>query len=222
VSVASYGAKGNGVSDDTAAVTAALKANAGKDVGVYFPAGTYVVSTITLPAGVTLIGAAANTTWLEGQISVAGQSNLSDLQLGVAGHALRFVNGASHTTFAGVDFVGGGSTGSDGCVISFYGGGAASFISFDNCTIGADPYSGDGVSICDDGWSGATYHDLVWQDCHFLGSPRMTFECIQRADGVHPISPNPPPHLVGLIRPGDLPHSAHAEHQRNEGEVPKA
>lgn len=30
-----------------------------------------------------------------------------------------------------------------------------------------------------------------------------------------------PPHLVGLIRPDGVPHSADAEDQRNEGEVPE-
>jgi hypothetical protein len=190
VSVATYGAKGDGVSDDTAAVTAALKANAGKDVGVYFPAGTYRITSIVLPADLTLVGAGAGKTWLEGQLTVAGQSRLYDLQLGAAGQALRFGDGARHTTFASCRLVGGGgmTSGDNEGVIRFGGDRSASFITFTDCEIGANSANGNGVSIVDTGWSGGTYHDLVWQDCHFLGSPRMDFECIQRADGVHPIT----------------------------------
>ena len=39
------------------------------------------------------------------------------------------------------------------------------------------------MSITDNGWAGATYHNITWDHCHFLGSPRMDLECIQRADG---------------------------------------
>lgn len=41
VNVKDYGATGNGVTDDTAAIKAALAAGAGK--GVYFPSGTYII-----------------------------------------------------------------------------------------------------------------------------------------------------------------------------------
>jgi hypothetical protein len=47
VNVRSYGATGDGATDDTAAIKAAMKAAMGYDVRgktVYFPAGTYVVS----------------------------------------------------------------------------------------------------------------------------------------------------------------------------------
>lgn len=41
--VKDYGAKGNGIADDTAAISAAI--SAGKSA--YFPAGTYNVTTVT-------------------------------------------------------------------------------------------------------------------------------------------------------------------------------
>ena len=54
ISVASYGASGNGT-DQTTAIQAALNAGAGKTV--YFPAGTYLVSsTLTVPANTRLLG----------------------------------------------------------------------------------------------------------------------------------------------------------------------
>lgn len=57
LSVRSYGATGNGNTDDTAAVQRALNAAAAGDLICYFDAGTYVVtSTITIPPGSKVIG----------------------------------------------------------------------------------------------------------------------------------------------------------------------
>ena len=51
-----YGAKGDGTTDDTAAIQAALTAGAGKDV--LGPAGTYLVSSsLTVPANTRFAGA---------------------------------------------------------------------------------------------------------------------------------------------------------------------
>jgi hypothetical protein len=184
--VTSYGARGDGTSDDTAAVQSALKAVAGKQLALAFPAGTYKVSKLILPAGVTLVGEGA-ASWLQGKLEINGTSQLSDLKIGADGSATRFVNGATDTLLERVTFVGGGgfADGEDGSVVRFGWGRRASFITFRDCTIGADSRDADGVSLVDNGWSGATYHDLSWENCHFLGSPCMSFECIQRADGVH-------------------------------------
>lgn len=58
-----YGAVGDGVADDTAAVQAAITAVSGAGGGiVYLPPGTYLVSSITVPAKVRLIGASRQTT----------------------------------------------------------------------------------------------------------------------------------------------------------------
>lgn len=57
VSVRSWGARGNGVADDTAAIQAAIKA-AGSAAAVYFPAGTYLISApLNLMSGGTYVGA---------------------------------------------------------------------------------------------------------------------------------------------------------------------
>jgi pectate lyase-like protein len=53
-----YGATGDGVTNDTVAVQAAITAVSGAGGGVvYFPVGTYLVSSLTVPAKVRLIGA---------------------------------------------------------------------------------------------------------------------------------------------------------------------
>lgn len=55
-SVKAVGAAGDGVTDDTVAINAALAANAGCKI-TYFPAGTYLVTdTIKVPAGSRLVG----------------------------------------------------------------------------------------------------------------------------------------------------------------------
>ena len=55
-SVTDYGAVGDGVADDTAALQAAL--NAAEDTGrdIFFPAGTYLTGTLVLPSHVGLTG----------------------------------------------------------------------------------------------------------------------------------------------------------------------
>lgn len=55
---AAYGATGDGVTNDTAAVQAAITAVSGAGGGiVYFPLGTYLVSALTVPEKVRLVGA---------------------------------------------------------------------------------------------------------------------------------------------------------------------
>lgn len=63
-SVRAYGAVGNGVTDDTAAINNAITAVNGAGGGVlFFPAGTYLVSSaIPIGASVSLMGAGANCT----------------------------------------------------------------------------------------------------------------------------------------------------------------
>lgn len=64
VSVRDYGAKGDGIADDTAAITAALSA-AGSSTVVFLPAGRYLVSaTLTLRSGTQLRGVSAAATTL--------------------------------------------------------------------------------------------------------------------------------------------------------------
>lgn len=56
VSVKDHGAKGDGTTDDTAAIAACIAYCALKGRTVYFPSGTYITSTITVPANTSLLG----------------------------------------------------------------------------------------------------------------------------------------------------------------------
>ncbi len=61
VSVKAFGAKGDGVTDDTDAIQAAVNAAAGSST-VLFPTGVYeITSAITVPAGSSLLGSSAAT-----------------------------------------------------------------------------------------------------------------------------------------------------------------
>ena len=68
INVKDYGAVGDGVADDTAAIQAALNAAPGAyQVGaglVYFPAGNYLTGALTIPHGVAVEGAGIHSTTL--------------------------------------------------------------------------------------------------------------------------------------------------------------
>jgi hypothetical protein len=190
VSAVDYGAVAGDGGNDTQAIAAALGDVAGTGVAVYLPAGAYDVTTLRVPAGSRLVGEGPARSWLRGGVELGGGCRVSDLRAGADGRAFRFTDGASRSSLTRVTFVGGGSmqSGQDQGVIRFGEGGSASHITFTDCVIGANSADGNGVSIVDQGWEGATYHHLTWRRCVFKSSPRMSFECIQREDGTHPVT----------------------------------
>jgi hypothetical protein len=189
LSVTAFGAAGDGTADDTAAVLAALQAATAKGVAVWFPQGTYAVGDVVVPNGAVLAGLSAQRSWLAGRVSFGGDSRISDLRIGRDGAATRFTNGAANTVFRRAYFVGGGGvdSGEDQGVIRFSPGRSAADIHFVACTVGANSANGNGVSIVSYGRADATYHDISWEHCRFLGSPRMNLEVIQRPDGGGPM-----------------------------------
>lgn len=80
VQAPSYGALGNGTNDDTAEITAAC--NAARDAGggiVYFPEGTYIVTSAINPgAGVMLLGAGRNASIIQTAVNNAFQVQQND------------------------------------------------------------------------------------------------------------------------------------------------
>ena len=58
--VRDFGARGDGISDDTGAVKAAMKAACESEGTVYFPKGMYRIHPLKVPSGITLMG---NASW---------------------------------------------------------------------------------------------------------------------------------------------------------------
>jgi hypothetical protein len=83
VSVRDFGAVGDGVTDDTAAIQAALNSGADR---VFVPAGTYKFSTLTMPADFELIGDGIDvtifsTTTSGNAVSIAERNTFKDLTI---------------------------------------------------------------------------------------------------------------------------------------------
>ena len=81
-----YGAKADGVTDDTTAVLKAMKAAVAAGGVVYCPAGTYkIAGQLTIPDGVSIYGDGMTASWLEGNIVFGSHSTFSDLKMGASG-----------------------------------------------------------------------------------------------------------------------------------------
>ncbi len=184
-----FGATGDGASDDTAAVAAALRETTAKGRVLWLPKGIYVVTDLVVPDGALVSGAGSGRAWLKGRLEVGGRCVFTDVRLGRDGAALHFADGAAGTVMRRVWFVGGGgmASGEDQGVIRLGAGRMASDIQFVDCIVGANSADGNGVSIVNSGRGDATYHDISWKRCHFLGSPRMNLEIIQRPEMAGPV-----------------------------------
>jgi hypothetical protein len=141
--VRSYGATGNGSSDDSAALRRALRKAAAAGGTVYLPAGTYSCPTpLTLPDRVRMRGD-GDASWLKGQLVFASQDGISSLKIGNDGRsAVTNAANASGTTFSQCRFHGGGSQpGLDSSVV-YLGGlqGNVSDVVFAGCQIERTTY----------------------------------------------------------------------------------
>ena len=142
LNVRSYGAAGNGTSDDSAALTRALDSQAAAGKTVYLPAGTYLCRTpIVLPDNVRVRGE-GDDSWLKGQLVFASGDSVDYLKIGATGRcAVTNAAGASGTTFNGCRFHGGGSTvGVDSSVVYLGGQGNVRDILFSDCRIERTSY----------------------------------------------------------------------------------
>ena len=111
LNVRSYGATGNGKTDDTAAFVKAMRAAAKSRQRLFVPAGVYRVGRLSMPNGVSLKGAGRRTTWLKGRLDFGSNEHISGLKIGPASAtncAVHNLSGATNTVFAGCHFRGGG------------------------------------------------------------------------------------------------------------------
>jgi Pectate lyase superfamily protein len=191
VNVVAYGAKHDGRTDDTAAIARAMRAAVNAAKGVYVPAGTYRVSSITMPAGLAVFGAGMGRAWLKGHLAFGSNELISDLTIGDAGKsAVHNKAGAAGSVFARVHFRGGGGSGWHAPVILLGGSGSCSNITFKRCEVERN------VGIEDSSFSncynditvyesrGDHVSDITFDGCHVgvtngvaTGSPRMGLEC---------------------------------------------
>ena len=90
---------GDGTSDDTAAISAALTTAAKTGGGVYVPAGIYKVSTLSIPDGITVQGAGHAASWIKGGILFGSHDLIRGLKLGDVGKRTHNAPGATRTVF---------------------------------------------------------------------------------------------------------------------------
>jgi hypothetical protein len=102
----SFGAVGDGVTDDTAALTAAMGAAADAGTGLHVPAGTYKVSTISVPDGILLQGAGRSGTWIKGAVLFGSRDLITGLRLGDVEARTHNQADAADTTFEDCRFRG--------------------------------------------------------------------------------------------------------------------
>ncbi|WP_035869253.1 glycosyl hydrolase family 28-related protein, partial [Kitasatospora cheerisanensis] len=163
--VRDHGAKGDGTSNDTAAVQSALDAAAQAGGGtVYFPAGTYLVlPTSTAPAltvggnGIHLVGAGSKASML-----VKGDNGIL-LRISGAGPD---ATGATHRRYCAVEDLGFNGSGRTGLVLELY---------YNDNTVVRDVYITSNLDTCIDGvelWDSRISNLVVESSTGTIADPR--------------------------------------------------
>lgn len=202
ISVTDFGARGDGVTDCTNAVLAAIATAKGQPVN--FPAGTYyLASTLAVPDGSHLAGPHGtgpdSSAWLKGAVIYNSHSSFCDLKIGDKGKN-GILNGmnATKTDFMRCQFRGGGIA--NGVAPMRFGNGlnSASHITFTDCNI--ERNLGDWETNGVHNWNNVIWYEQVsslrgshmeyirFTRCHFgvsngrtdiarnIGSPRANVE----------------------------------------------
>lgn len=123
INVMGYGAKGDGVTDDKAAIQAAL--DAVKDIGgiIYFPAGTYLIKT-------NLLFYSNQTLWFENGAVLKQGAAIDNLLMSYCGSTVTGYNGTHDCLIYGATFDGGTYTTNNTLVGIVH----SKNITFENCT----------------------------------------------------------------------------------------
>ncbi len=206
VNVRRQGAKGDGRHNDSQAVQRAVRtAAAHPGSTVYLPRGVYYCPTgIRLTSHVNLKGDGRSASWLMGHLDFGSRCTISRLKIGAARvSAVANLRGASHTTFKGCRFRGGGGKGYDSPVLMLGSSSGSSrslhHVTFSDCEVernlGVENWSINGgsgrgyndISVhVNPAAGGAQVTDLKFVGCHVgvsngagghnSGSPRAGIE----------------------------------------------
>lgn len=152
VSVKDFGAVGDGVADDTAAVQAAVDHSRQSEKRLLFPKGTYCVSSITIGSDLSLQGEGAESAILK-QVTLPGKSIL-------------YYNGASPVSNVFIDSLGFDVNGKDsGIVIK-----NCQSVSIANCNFANNPFWGILIGAFDDLSTTTSCEDILIHNCRFFNS----------------------------------------------------
>ncbi|MFE5792215.1 glycosyl hydrolase family 28-related protein [Streptomyces sp. NPDC056503] len=154
--VTQHGAVGNGSTDDTSAIQAAIDAAAAKGGTVYFPAGSYLVKPTGSTPALTITG---------NNIRLTGASSKSAMLVkGGDGILMRMSgtpsapSGSTHRRYCSVDNIGFNGNGKTGLLLELY--------YANNCTV-RDVFMTSNRDICIDGvefWD-SRFYNLVIESC---------------------------------------------------------
>lgn len=140
ISVKDFGAVGDGVTDDTAALQAALTAAAGRRL--FAPGGTYIASPLVIYSGTTLVGEGPGATIIKAKSTLPGNAALlrNNTQSGAPG-----VYSDQKIRLEGITFDGAGLGGRTAELVSF---GKVRSLSAINCHVQNVGYMGLAVGGC--------------------------------------------------------------------------
>lgn len=196
VSVRSFGAKGDGRTDDTIAFRRAMRAAAKAHATLFVPPGTYKAN-VAIPSGVTVRGAGMKSSWLKGKITYGSNCVVRDIKLGDAGYSVQHRNGASNTSFTRCRFRGGGGATTNAAVLLLGNTNSGHHFTFTDCDFERNCGTEDAVhslgynivSLNNEATSGGVQIDYVtWKRCHFgvdnglsqVATPRAGIEATNR------------------------------------------
>ena len=195
LSVRSFGAKGDGRTDDTKAFRIAMRAAVKAHAILFIPRGTYT-GNVTIPSGVTIQGTGMETCWLKGRITFGSNCVVRDIKLGDAGYSTRNRANASNTRFERCRFRGGGGSDYDAAVVLLGWQYSCDHITFTDCdferNVGTGTVGTNIVSVNNMAYSGGPQVEYItWERCHFgvdngganTVTPRAAIECTNKGNG---------------------------------------
>lgn len=176
-----YGAVGDGVTNDYDAFVQAVAATNAQDI-LFLGAKTYKLDT-QLNLNCNTVGRGNTNSIIDGSIAVNSNVVLSDFRVGRAGLSSGFVNNADNVVIERVHFKHGSGYGN-----LYLNDSKATNIKFVDCIFSDNTSLGNGVKIVDKGTAAKHYENIRFVRCHFYNNDRMNYEVIGRNDVGFPVT----------------------------------